>query len=203
LTEAPPFDGYTIESNEPTFDDSILMHQLDISRRTVESLDRSMTRIRQLNFVILSIIIAGVINLVQGLSVEAGFLILQGTTVLMFIVSMTLWLLDSHYHRYLRSVIKTCVNIERRLGFNLKNAYGMTIGMEHVRKNSQGGKSIPALLYMIMPMTAMLVMVIFAQAYYRSFGFDDVYMTGILALFGIVLIFKLWAEKLESYMNED
>lgn len=203
MSESPPTEGIEIERDEPAFDDKILMQQLDISRRTVESLDRSMIKIRQLNFVILSIIIAGVINLVRGMSVEAGFLILQGTAILMFVVSMTLWLLDSHYHRYLRTAIKTCVNLERRLGFNLKNAYGLTIGMEHVRKNSQGGKSIPAILYMIMPMASMLVMVMFAQAYYRTFGFDDIYMTGILALIGIALIFKLWAERLDSYMKED
>lgn len=192
-----------VEMNETEFDDDLLVHQLDISRRTVESLDRSMTKIRQLNFIILSIIIAGVINLVREVSLPFGFLALQGTTVLIFIVSMTLWLLDSHYHRYLRISIRTCLAIERRLGFNLNNSYGLTTGLEHIRKNSQGGKRIPFLLYLIMPLTGMVILASFANIYYGIYGADSIYFIGIIAIIGSLLIFISWAERMESFIKED
>ena len=193
----------TSDPSEGKFDDSTLMHQLDICRRTVESLDRSMMQIRQLNFIILSIIIAGVINLVREVSLPFGFLALQGTTVLIFIVSMTLWLLDSHYHRYLRTTIKTCMAIERRLGFNLNNSYGLTIGLEHIRKNSQGGKRIPFMLYLIMPLTSMVILASFANIYYGINGTDSIYLIGIFAIIGSLLIFKFWAESMSNFINED
>jgi len=75
-----------------------LLKDLDIVRRTIESLDRSMISIRQIYFLALSIIVAGGSAVISALTIVEVGLVVQAMTIVVFVISWALWWMDMHSH---------------------------------------------------------------------------------------------------------
>lgn len=180
-----------------------LLKDLDIVRRTVESLDRSMISIRQIYFVALSIIVAGGSSVISSLTIVEVGLVIQGLTMVVFIISWALWWMDMHYHRYMRSAVNTALNIEKKLGYNKKNRLGVTTNMEVTRNNSEEGKSIAVILYLMAPMICMIGMGAFVTYYsVITREVDFVYLTSLITITALGLILVRWKRKINSYLTE-
>jgi len=91
--------------------------ELDIAARRIEALDRSMMTTRQLYFIVLGILVAGLTNVAKDQPILMVLIIAEIGVILLVIISLVLWLMDSHYHAYLRQAVKTCVALEKKIGF--------------------------------------------------------------------------------------
>lgn len=180
-----------------------LLKDLDIVRRTVESLDRSMISIRQIYFVALSIIVAGGSSVISSLTIVEVGLVVQAMTIVVFVISWALWWMDMHYHRYMRSAVNTALNIEKKLGYNKKNRLGVTTNMEVTRNNSEEGKSIAVILYLMAPMICMIGIGVFVTYYsVITRQVDYVYLSSLITITALGLILVRWKRKINSYLTE-
>lgn len=184
-------------------DRDALLKDLDIVRRTIESLDRSMISIRQIYFLALSIIIAGGSAVISALTIVEVGLVVQAMTIVVFVISWALWWMDMHYHRYMRSAVNTALNIEKKLGYNKKNRLGVTTNMEVTRNNSEEGKSIAVILYLMAPLICMIGMVAFITYYTWIYEvMDFVYYTSLISTAALAIILVRWGHKINSYLTE-
>lgn len=189
------------EQTDP--DRDALLKDLDIVRRTIESLDRSMISIRQIYFLALSIIIAGGSAVISALTIVEVGLVVQAMTIVVFVISWALWWMDMHYHRYMRSAVNTALNIEKKLGYNKKNRLGVTTNMEVTRNNSEEGKSIAVILYLMAPLICMIGMTAFITYYTWIYEvMDFVYYTSLISTAALAIILVRWSHKINSYLKE-
>jgi hypothetical protein len=75
-----------------------ILNMLDIAGRRIESLDRSMMTIRQLFYVILGILAAGLTNVGRNMDLDALVILVGIGTFITSGLAYLLWRLDSHYH---------------------------------------------------------------------------------------------------------
>ncbi|MEM2944626.1 MAG: hypothetical protein QW087_07800 [Methanomassiliicoccales archaeon] len=188
--------GIRTEGARP--DTNILMKNLDITRRTVESLDRSIIGIRQLFFVLLSITIAGASNAAARVDIQLGLLLIAGTAIFLIVMAPLLWDLDTHYRIYLREAVRTAETIERELGLDSPPSIGVTTNFERLRMGSKKGFVIPAKIYLypcIMVYCALLGSVIY---YGIQVGADVLYYFGLVSVYVAGIIIIVWHKQIKS-----
>lgn len=192
-----------MESDDP-FDPELLIKELDIARRTVESLDRSMVRIRQLYLIVISIIVAGVANLTAGQDIHMIFPVVQLSSILFITFSLILWGMDTHYHEYLRETIQTtCVNLENRLGFTEESGLGTTNNLERRRNNREGGKILPTLLYFTPNLFALIGLSLFTGIWGIQVAIDGLYLTGLTLTTFLAGLTYLWLRIIFFHFQSD
>lgn len=140
-----PFSWFN--AHEVTSEKEFLFKNLDLCRRTVEAFDRSMIAIRQIFFIALSVIVAGLTNVLRDTDLEASLIMVNIAAYVVVAFSIILWRLDSHYHNYMIEAIRTCKRIEEELGFDEKNGFGVTTNLEKTRDKGKQGKAIVSSLY--------------------------------------------------------
>jgi hypothetical protein len=185
-------------------DPNLLFKELDIASRRIEALDRSMMTIRQLYFVVLGILLAGLTSVVKNLDLAGLVVLVDILTVVVCSIGILLWQLDSHYHQYLREAVWTCQTIEKRLGYNLKNRLGLALNLERWRNDTQSGKIIPAKLYLLPVLGSLAGMLSLTTVWGVENGVDDLLF--IMSYFiGIYLISTTigWMKEIRKFIDID
>jgi hypothetical protein len=181
----------------------LLMKELDIAGRRIEALDRSMTSIRQLYFVVLGILAAGISPIFRTAQLPD---LLQFSVALTFVVLMAgfiLWQLDSHYHQYLREAIFTSETIEKKLGFSRKNRLGLTVNLEAWRDDNQSGKIIPAEIYMGPTILMMVGIFSMTVAYGVIYGNDEIYYWSAMGELMLLTLLAAWSLRVRDFLRMD
>ena len=179
-----------------------LLKELDLSRRTIEALDRSMMTARQLYYVVIGLLFGALSLSIGKIDTIFFILALQGISVVVMSFSLTFWLLDRHYHRYLKSAVNSCTNIEKELKLDTKPGLALNIGLEETREKSQEGKIIPLMLY-VFPTVIFMSLSLLVMIYFNINGTNITYYTGLAILMVEAQILQYWARKITSFLEEE
>lgn len=180
------------DSEDLTLNADLLMKNLDITRRTIEALDRSIIGIRQLFFVLLSITIAGASNAAVRVDLQVGLIIIAAVAIFLITLSPLLWDLDVHYHTYLRGAVRTAESIERLLGFNGNARIGVTINLEKIRGGDEKGFLIPGKIYFYPSVLFYVALVTTVVSYVAFIGYDVFYLVGLICMCYTGVIIAGW-----------
>jgi len=180
----------------------LYLKELDISRRTVESLDRSMMTVRQLYFVVVGLLIGSISFMLGKLDLQSLMLAIQGITICILGFSITFWLLDSHYHRYLRSSVHVCTELELALGYRPDSKLALNLSLENTRKKSEEGKVIPLLLYLL-PSGMMLALSFILNININLEEPGISYYVGLSAIVAEAYILRYWGNRIISFLEEE
>jgi len=173
-----------------------MVHIWDTTRRTVESLDRSIIEIRKSYLTILGLIGSiGValfgLKLNNNIQIPSAQLEVMATAAGSFIASFTIvfWGMDVHYHSYLKVSVATAKRIEKKLELSSDGdgdgRLGVTHEMAHYRRELEYVPKFFHLIYLIPGLTTLLIMM------YLSPGSLRDGTLGGLAMFYVWL--ALWA----------
>lgn len=119
-----------VESDEPDYH-----HLWDVSRRTVESFDRTIASIRQMYLLAVGVIAAGATTILNGGSGEQ-VIVLLALSCFLFILTVIFWLMDAHYHDYLKIAAATCERLENKMSITSERL-GISAELSGFRKDDR------------------------------------------------------------------
>jgi hypothetical protein len=154
-------------SNGLTSEDEKILRVWDTARRTIESLDRSLSEIRAAYFIALGVAVAGITNLIKDkiggdLTPVAPLLIISSWLVLF--LSISFLCLDEHYDRYQATASTLAQNLEEE-ALKIKH-FRLTCGLNQCAHQSKKLHWVVDLLFYFSPgIIATISIVYFSTTY--------------------------------------
>jgi len=192
-------------------DKELLIKNLDITRRTIESYDRSIIKIRQLFFIFLGIVIAGASNASIMADLKIGLIVNIGASIFLIAMAFLFWNLDMRYSSHFRGAVRTALAIERELGFDRpvsifdhSISLGVTTNLERIGKIDQAEFVIPAKMYLYPCVMFYFVLLGSVIYYYVEIGADILYLIGIICAYTTAVNIIDWYNLIKShfYLNK-
>jgi Ca2+/Na+ antiporter len=174
-------------------DQQIQLRLWDTTRRTLESLDRSLSEIRSAYFIALGVTVAATTNILKdnlNTISHVDFLLVICLWLIIFL-SIAFQCLDDHYDRYMKTASKVARDIETELNVN---NIGITCKLDLCAKKSKSLHWLSDLSFYFFPGVAAAVGILYLT--YRYLDLDLYFaITNVLAPFFTVFLFFMFTQQ--------